>query len=264
MDNPWHTTSFPDVASATLEPMLSAAMCAMLAAMAKKVFWERQQLSLDCRSNLLDPLLAACLRLEGQLRASATGPNTHEAQGMKSALGAMRMACADLISFDANLFPHILQELGLEAAISVELDQFAVTEPTVHVQASIQIDLALLSHDRQFAIYQFVREAIANTRTHAHAKNIWLNIRSSAQEGITVQFRDDGIGLARLGDPIHLGLGLQTVRALIGDSTGSFKVFSEPAWGTCLLANWPGTATEKPTEHAGLSTRSGPLESTIA
>ena len=80
-------------------------------------------------------------------------------------------------------------------------------------------------------LLRVVQEALNNVRKHAHANNIWIELKAD-QRGIEVMIRDDGTGFSSLqSEQGHFGLEIMRERA-------------ESVGGQLLLASTPNSGTE--------------------
>ena len=141
-----------------------------------------------------------------------------------------------------GLHPGILDEVGLPAAVTRHVQEFAQRHG-VAVDLRIEgLDSEVLPPALQATVYRVLQEALTNVAKHAGARSVrvWL-----VRDKVTVELRvqDDGAGFdpaavaeLAVGDR-HLGLQVMRERAaLLG---GSVKVESRPGAGTMITAHFP-------------------------
>ena len=141
-----------------------------------------------------------------------------------------------------GLHPSILDEVGLPAAVTRLVQEFAKLHG-VAVDVRIEgLDSELLSPLLQTTVYRILQEALTNVARHARARTVNVRlVRDKATVELRVQ--DDGAGF----DPAaaveaaagqrHLGLQAMRERAaLLG---GSVEVESRAGAGTTITAHFP-------------------------
>ena len=141
-----------------------------------------------------------------------------------------------------GLHPGILDEVGLPAAVTRHVQEFAQRHG-VAVDLRIEgLDSEVLPPALQATVYRVLQEALTNVAKHAGARSVRvLLVRDKATVVLRVQ--DDGAGFdPAAGAELAVGdrhLGLQVMReraALLG---GSVKVESRPGAGTMITAHFP-------------------------
>jgi signal transduction histidine kinase len=141
-----------------------------------------------------------------------------------------------------GLHPGILDEVGLPAAVTRHVQEFAQRHGVV-VDLRIEgLDSELLPPALQATVYRVLQEALTNVAKHAGARSVRVRL---ARDKATVELRvqDDGAGFdpaagAAAGDRGDRHLGLQVMReraALLG---GSVEVESRAGAGTTITAHF--------------------------
>ncbi|HIJ78116.1 MAG: histidine kinase [Desulfobulbaceae bacterium] len=136
-----------------------------------------------------------------------------------------------------ELRPSVLDDMGIEAAIGLYVDQFKQKH-------NIDIKLTIIGFDDnrpaphvEISIYRIIQEALINVLRHAKAKKIKIILewRDTDIRGIV---EDDGVGFNTDGrDKGRLGLyGMEERSRLLG---GTFRIESEPEGGTLVLFSIP-------------------------
>jgi signal transduction histidine kinase len=146
------------------------------------------------------------------------------------ARGQARAAMAELRDLVRGIGPSILQDRGLDAALTALV---AGRTPAVDLQVDVPRKPA---GPRETAAYFVVAEALANARKHAHADRIAVNVRERDGSGrLVVEVADDGIGGAELSG----GSGLAGLAKRIAALDGDFSVVSPPGGPTTVRAELP-------------------------
>ncbi len=157
------------------------------------------------------------------------------------AAAALRRAVSSLRGSMSAIRPAAPERDGLGAALDdvCARARAAGLTTSVHVPESVDASPAAL-----LAVVRFVREAVANVVTHAHASVVDVQVGTTgpdpsadaaADRGLVVTVTDDGVGFeaARATDqdrPRHLGTTL--LREIAEDTGGSLELDTAPGAGT--------------------------------
>lgn len=140
-----------------------------------------------------------------------------------------------LHSHSRELYPVVLEDLGLQAAIG-QLIQSLARRATVDVSFECSLD-SRPSSDTEFAVYRGVQEALTNALKHSGARHILVTL--VAEQGVLrCSVSDDGIGGVaerRSG----AGLGLISIRERMKLVHGDVDIRSVPGEGTEVVLTAP-------------------------
>jgi signal transduction histidine kinase len=132
------------------------------------------------------------------------------------------------------LRPSMLDDLGLVPAVewyAREMSRRGETE--VEVRAENISDE--LPDPLKLCIYRMVQEALNNANRHAHAKNVSVDLKQSANS-ISVKIEDDGSGF----DPKRTrGMGLLGMEERVKRLGGTLTIESRPGTRTIIRAELP-------------------------
>lgn len=134
-----------------------------------------------------------------------------------------------------ELHPHILEKLGLRAALVSVLDRAFSALDILWVD-DIDANLPALPADIQIALYRIVQEATANILKHAQASEVLLRLRLQ-EEMICLEIKDDGVGIEA--GKSKEGLGLKMMKAHTQLLSGDLEVESRAGVGTLLRVRMP-------------------------
>jgi PAS domain S-box-containing protein len=138
----------------------------------------------------------------------------------------------------ANLRPHILDDLGLVAALkwqSQEIEsRFGITINFVCDLPEIDTPPVGISTGL-FRIYQ---EALTNAVRHANAHVIDSSLKIVANR-IILEIKDDGKGIDTAGVPKKKSFGLLGIKERVFVMDGEYTLKSGPGEGTCLTISVP-------------------------
>jgi signal transduction histidine kinase len=83
-----------------------------------------------------------------------------------------------------------------------------------------------------------LQEALTNVARHAHAKNVWVELRRD-QEDVCLIVEDDGVGLENHAGNDGRGLGLLGLQERLGLLGGRLEVETAAGQGTRLVLRLP-------------------------
>lgn len=194
---------------------------------------ERGRIARDLHDAPLQEISAVIRELDRRPDANA------EADLLRSAAGHLRRVTTELR-------PPVLDDLGLQAALSHVIDQAEARARDVDIQANITPDDPLAARAPtvvELAVFRIVQEAVENALRHAQATTVVVKAVVSEDE-VDVAVEDDGIGIdprtarhaSRNG---HIGLPTMAQRAAaIG---ASFSVEAARPHGTVVRVRWRST-----------------------
>ncbi len=158
-------------------------------------------------------------------------------------LKQVRATVSDARRVIANLRPTALDDLGLAAAISLEVER--LSEEGYHVDFEEHLGSERLPEEVEITLFRVSQEALTNMRKHAETR--WVRIELRRQNGVAcVEVRDFGRGF----DPAALAtleggpgerVGFQGMRERVGMLGGNLEIQSRPDAGTSITATIPLT-----------------------
>ena len=185
---------------------------------------ERVRISRDLHDTLGHHLTALSVNLEVA---------SHLAEGKAAEHVTQAHAIAKRLLADVREVVSAMHESGavdLGAALAMLVS--GVPQPTIHltVPSELRLHDAALVH----AVFRCVQEIVTNTVRHAHARNLWIEIRREPG-GIAVEARDDGRGAPAY----RPGQGLTGMGERLQELGGSLVVASHPGRGFEVRALLP-------------------------
>jgi signal transduction histidine kinase len=183
--------------------------------------------------------VAAHQRLQAYSRRHA--PNTKRSQeDLERILGLVRQTVSESRKIIGNLRPTALDDLGLEAAIALEVERLREDGYQVDYEEELQDER--LPSTVEIALFRIVQEALTNIRKHAQTRQVRIELHRLESE-VCLEVRDYGRGFDQSapflesGPGERVGLtGMQERVALLG---GSFEISSRPGAGTSVVVKIP-------------------------
>jgi signal transduction histidine kinase len=190
---------------------------------------ELQRVERDLHDGAQARLVALAMDLGlAEQRLAQADPET-AMEHVASARGQARAAMAELRELVRGIGPSILQDHGLDAALTA-----LVTGRNPPVELHVELPPASAG-PREIAAYFVVAEALANARKHAHASRIWVHAWEDADGRLAVEVRDDGVG----GASPERGSGLSGLVKRVAALDGTLTVTSPSGGPTTVRAEIP-------------------------
>jgi signal transduction histidine kinase len=212
-------------------------MRALAARLQSAIEEERKRMAREIHDDLGQQLTALKLDHSWILRRFETSDRTGVAEQLADMDHLLDTAVATVQRLATDLRPHILDELGLLAALEWQAN-------AVEQRSGIRFDVALpeeeldVPDEQATAIFRMFQEISTNIVRHAGAKNV--SVRLEVDGGsIVLEVRDDGRGVTASEAASSTSLGLVGMReraALLG---GRVEISGAPGGGTTVLLHIP-------------------------
>lgn len=195
---------------------------------------ERARISLAIHDELGQALTALKIDLNS-LRANLA--NTEQCS---EKLGKMIVMTNDIIKrvqrISSDLRPGILDDLGLMAAIEWYSQEF---EERTGITCKLElVDIQYNKKSLDITLYRIFQEALTNIIRHAQATEVVVKLSQTAKS-VTLQVKDNGVGIAREKIKSFKSLGLMGINQRAQQLGGEFKIISKPRQGATMLVTIP-------------------------
>jgi signal transduction histidine kinase len=188
---------------------------------------ERRRIERDLHDGAQQRLVSLAMNL-GMARAKLSDVDGPARDAIVSAHEEAKQALAELRQLVRGLHPAVLDDRGLDAALS----GIAARSP---VPARLTVEVPQRPSPTVEAVAYFVvSEALSNVAKHAHASQVEIAVRR-ADEVLRVEIRDDGVGGA---DPAG-GTGLRGLAQRVSSVDGTLQVSSPAGGPTVIVAELP-------------------------
>jgi len=203
---------------------------------------ERRRIARELHDGLGQELSAAKMLVDGILRPDQTAESKEAAAAESSAV--IERSIQQLRSMSHLLHPPLLDEIGLQSALSVYLEGFATRSG---IEAAIDVEPAnfpRLRLELETAIFRIVQEALTNVFRHAEARKAQLKLCIEGNK-ILLTVKDDGKGLRddivdlRVGS---IGIGIAGMRQRVKEYGGDVRL-QNTSPGTLVHVIIPITAS---------------------
>jgi len=188
---------------------------------------ERRRIERDLHDGTQQRLVSIAMSL-GLAEAKLPADPEHAKPIVAETRTALAVALAELRDLTQGIYPTILSERGLSAALDELCGRSALT---AHLRLFLDGRLPI---PVETAAYYVVSEALTNAAKHSRAAEV--RVAASCSGGVlTVEVADDGVGGAGNGK----GSGLRGLADRVGALDGRLSVSSPPGQGTTLRAEFP-------------------------
>jgi PAS domain S-box-containing protein len=205
---------------------------------------EQRRVAYEVHEGLAQVAAAAHRRLQAfSLRHS---PDTKRSQAdLEQALKLIRQTISDARRITANLRPTVLDDFGLAAAISLEVER--LREEGYRVEYKEGLGDQRLPAMVENALFRVAQEALTNIQKHAQTRKMRIELRRRGSE-VYLEVRDYGRGFdpdaTSAGSGLAKTVGLARMREWVALLGGKLKIHTELGAGTSLVAKVPLPARE--------------------
>ena len=200
---------------------------------------ERRRVAYEVHDGLAQVAAAAHQHLQAFARRHP--PEAEKGRNdLQRILKLVRGTVSDARRIIANLRPTTLDDLGLVATLSLEVERLREEGYGVDYEETAGEDR--LPETVEIAFYRIAQEALTNMRKHARARRVRIELLREVEE-VRLVVSDDGRGFDPAAPPLESGpgerVGLAGMRERIGALGGTLRVDSRPGGGTSVVANVP-------------------------
>ena len=190
---------------------------------------ERRRLARELHDDLTQRL--AVLAIEaGKVRSE--GCSDEAAEMLQDVQDTLISISEDVHRISRQLHPSIIEDLGLEQALSSETHNFSRLEK-IPVKLEYDIGSVEPSLDIAVSLFRITQESLRNIQKHAHAKSVSIQL-TRENSSLLLTIKDDGRGFEPDIVRNMPGLGLKSMRERIRLINGSISYISLPGQGTTV------------------------------
>jgi signal transduction histidine kinase len=136
-----------------------------------------------------------------------------------------------------SLRPGVLDDLGLAAAVEWQANEFE-QRTGIPCALRITIDDEALDPQLSTALFRILQESLTNVARHSRASHVSVRLEQ-AGDGLILEVRDDGVGIAAADAASTRSIGLAGMRERAQLVGGSLSIFRAAGAGTTVRAQVP-------------------------
>jgi len=222
---------------------------------------ERRRFARELHDGLGQELTAAKMAIDSIL---LPGPNEFNRQALEQASSLVDGAIQQVRSVSHLLHPPLLDEIGLDAALSWYSEGLTKRSG---IATSIELDppnFPRLTPSMETMVFRIVQEALTNVFRHSSAKNCWVSV-GKGEGSVQVTVRDDGKGISEeiaKFNPETIGVGIGGIRQRIKEVGGMLSLRNGTPNGAILEATIPITVDASRAQSASGGGGSAPGDGT--
>jgi PAS domain S-box-containing protein len=156
---------------------------------------------------------------------------------LESARGLLDSTIQSVRDIATTLRPGVLDELGLEAAVEWQAQEFQHRTGIV-CDTTIRPRNMALSPEQSTALFRILQEILTNVARHAQATNVDIRLEQSGEQ-VVLQVGDNGKGISGVEQSGPKAFGLLGMRLRAQQQGGSFDIQGTPGTGTMVTVNIP-------------------------
>ncbi len=204
---------------------------------AQGVAGERERMSREIH----DTLAQGFTSLVTLARATEAALDRGDLEVVRERIRLIEQTAADNLSearlIVAEMTPGHLQSRTLSEALGRLVDAVAA-ESGMRGRLVVEGEPTVLPANSEVVLLRTAQEGLANVRRHARAGSFEVRLTYAADEPVSLEVVDDGVGFTP--DTPGRGYGLDGATARAGEVGGRFEVHSSPGSGTRLRMEVPG------------------------
>jgi PAS domain S-box-containing protein len=188
-------------------------------------------------------LVVLQMKLDG-LQRSALGNTGRKNPIVDECRELVKRCCREIRAISHQLYPPLLDDLGLESAVHLYLNGF-IERTKARVELEIEPNLGRLDRDLEIALFRVVEQSLASIHRQCAGKDVRVKI-GAEPTSVFVELTAPGAG-APQGDKFAAwsdtpgGAGLATLRQRIVEAGGVFEILPRPS-GIAIRAAVPRRA----------------------
>jgi len=199
---------------------------------------ERRHLGRELHDSIGQYLAVLKMGLDG-LKADKKSPDVSAAPQFAECLRLVDQTITEVRTMSYLLYPPMLEEMGLETAISWYLDGFSKRSgvlATFHVLNAV----GRVQRDAELAIFRILQESLTNLHRHSGSSTAQVRLLRTSNE-LTIEISDQGKGIraevleSAQDDGGTIGVGLRGMTERMRQLGGKLEVVSSTA-GTTVRA----------------------------
>ena len=200
---------------------------------------ERRRIAYEVHDGLAQVAAAAHQHLQAFSRRHL--PSTEQGRrDLERVSNLVRRTVSESRKIIAGLRPTALDDFGLAAAISLEIERFREEGYEIHYEEKLGDER--VPAPIEIALFRIAQEALTNVRKHAQTRRIRIELERRGHE-ICLEVHDFGRGFDPTATSVESGpgerVGLAGMRERVSALGGKLKIESRPSVGTTVRVMVP-------------------------
>ena len=162
-------------------------------------------------------------------------------ESLRALIPKVRYSIDELLRIGAEIYPPMLEDIGILATISWFCRDFQKTYSGIQIEKQIDIQENEIPFFLKIMIYKTLRDALANIAAHSEAHLVRLSLQKRNKR-IDLTIQDNGkefdVGEVLKKEGQQETLGLSSLKERVKLSGGAFRIKSARGKGTTILMSW--------------------------
>ncbi len=201
---------------------------------------ERKRIARELHDSIAASLAGIKFRIETVQNEIRKGTPAY--QSLSALVLKIHQIIEEVRKIVANLWPSVLDQLGIKAGMDWLCREFEKTYSQIGVEKRVEIDEEEVPDSLKIVIFRILQEAMSNIAKHSAGNLVRLCLAKNENK-LELSVEDNGVGF----NPDEIfsareagrGLGLVSMRERTQLSGGSFGIESVKGKGTTIRSAWP-------------------------
>ena len=203
---------------------------------------ERRRIGEELHDGLAQTLSAIKVWSDAAIARMENNKPEESMESIRSILTLAKTSVSEVRNIIKNLRPTVLDDLGLEAAVSWLCQEFEKTHSQIVLKRKINLINEQIPESLKIVIFRITQEALNNVSKHSGA-NLVSVLLNQCPDTIELTVHDNGIGFniddaLNASQPMERGLGLTSMEERAKLSGGVFSIVASPAKGAMVRVIW--------------------------
>lgn len=208
---------------------------------------ERKRIARELHDDAIQAMIAITQSID-MAKTWVTSDPDRAIQMLQLARGQAVESVTSLRNLIGDLRPPALEELGLVAALEMQLEQMQGTD----VRLTTNGDPRRLNEAQELTLFRAAQEALRNSIRHSQANRIQIEVDYQTQ-GVSLEIQDDGRGFRpppQIGDlAFQKHYGLVGIQERVSSLGGWLQVNSQIGEGTKVTVYLPTVVQNQPDDR---------------
>ena len=201
---------------------------------------ERKLVALELHDGIGQGMSAVKFGVENGLQKMEKGDQAGAGEALKPLIPMIQQTMEDVRRMARNLWPSILDDLGILAALSWFTREYEKIYAPITVDRRIELEEKDVPNELKIILFRIIQEALNNIAKHSNAQRVYLVLEKTDEILLTIRDQGRGFEVEKTlsGDSSGRGLGLAGMKERAELSGGKFSIHSRPGEGTVIRAAW--------------------------
>ncbi|MDY0041915.1 MAG: MASE3 domain-containing protein, partial [Desulforhabdus sp.] len=203
---------------------------------------ERKRIAMELHDSIGASLAAIKFGVEKTLLYDCKDLPEASLSSLRAIVPVVQNAVEEVRRMHSGIWPSVLDDLGLAAAINWFCRNYQSTYPQIEITANLDLDEECLSDAMKIVIYRIMQEALNNVAKHSRANAVRLSlVQDESKIELVIEDNGSGFDLQNTRNrAVHQGgLGLSSMKERARLAGGTFNITSAKDAGTVVRAAWP-------------------------